>query len=103
MFTLTALAPREAEMRIIECDLRARQQTLAILDTTTGEVEEKMLMPEGENVLEFCSPLPKPGCVGIEATGSMSWFVKLLEELGIECRVGDPSQIWVGRAPEEET
>ena len=27
-------------MRIIGCDLHARQQTLAMLDTTTGEVAE---------------------------------------------------------------
>jgi hypothetical protein len=29
---------KEAEMRIIGCDLHARQQTVAMLDTTTGEV-----------------------------------------------------------------
>ncbi len=82
-------------MRIIGCDLHSRQQTLAILDTTTGEVEEKILKHEGDNVREFYSRLPGPVCVGIEATGSMSWFVKLLEELGIECRVGDPAKIRV--------
>ena len=37
VFTLTELGPKEAEMRII-CDLHARQQTLAMLDSTTGEV-----------------------------------------------------------------
>jgi transposase len=31
--------------------------------------------------------------VGIEATGSMQWFLNLLEELGIECRVGHPATI----------
>ena len=31
--------------------------------------------------------------VGIEATGSMQWFVNLLEELGIECLVGHPAEI----------
>ena len=31
--------------------------------------------------------------VGIEATGSMQWFLELLEELGIECRVGHPAKI----------
>jgi hypothetical protein len=30
-------------MRIIGCNLHVREQTLAILDTTTGEVEEKIL------------------------------------------------------------
>jgi len=37
--------------------------------------------------------LPRPACVGIEATGSMQWFVNLMEELGIECRVGNPAKI----------
>jgi len=31
-------------MRIMGCDLHARQQTLAMLDTTTGEVESRTLM-----------------------------------------------------------
>ncbi len=31
--------------------------------------------------------------VGIEATGSMQWFLELLEELGIKYRVGHPARI----------
>ncbi|PYU03318.1 MAG: hypothetical protein DMG34_13520 [Acidobacteria bacterium] len=31
--------------------------------------------------------------VGVEATGSMHWFLNLMEELGIECQVGHPAQI----------
>ena len=71
-------------MRIIAgCDLHARQQTLAMLDTTSGEVVEVTLQHEGDNVREFYSSLPCPVRVGIEATGSMPWFLNLLEELGI--------------------
>ena len=44
-------------MRIIGCDLHARQQTLAMLDTTTGEVVEATLKHEGDTVREFYSPL----------------------------------------------
>ena len=80
-------------MRIIGCDLHARQQTLAMLDSTTGEVVNVTLKHEGSNVREFYSTLPRPVCVGIEATGSMQWFVNLMEELGIECRVGHPATI----------
>src|SRR5262245_55130302 len=80
-------------MRIIGCDLHARQQTLAMLDTTTGEVVNRTLMHEGNEVREFYSQLPLPVRVGIEATGSMHWFLKLMEELGIECRVGHPATI----------
>jgi transposase len=80
-------------MRIIGCDLHTRQQTLAMLDTETGEVVNLTLMHEGNQVREFYSKLPRPVLVGIEATGSMHWFLNLMEELGIECRVGHPAQI----------
>ena len=45
-------------MRIIGCDLHARQQTLAMLDTTTGEIVSITLKHEGNNVREFYSSLP---------------------------------------------
>ncbi len=84
-------------MRIIGCDLHARQQTIAMLDTTTGEIVKMTLTHEDNNVREFYSALPRPACVGIEATGSMQWFVNLMEELGIECRVGNPAKIRCSR------
>ena len=80
-------------MRIIGCDLHARQQTLAMLDTTTGEMVNLTLMHEGNGVREFYSQLPRPVLVGIEATGSMQWFLNLMDELGIECQVGHPATI----------
>jgi|HubBroStandDraft_4_1064222.scaffolds.fasta_scaffold22409_3 hypothetical protein len=80
-------------MRIIGCDLHARQQAVAMLDSETGELMEMTLTHEGNNVREFYSRLPRPVRVGIEATGSMQWFVNLMEELGIECLVGHPAEI----------
>ena len=80
-------------MRIIGVDLHARQQTIAMLDTETGEVVEKTLQHEGEKVREFYAALPSPVRVGIEATGSMHWFLQLMEELGIDCQVGHPARI----------
>ncbi len=91
-------------MRIIGCDLHARQQTLAMLDTATGEVVSKTLTHEGENVREFYSTLPGPVRVGIEATGSMKWFLQLMAELGIDCQVGHPATIRAARtAPTENS
>jgi len=80
-------------MRIIGVDLHARQQTIAMLDTETGELVEKTLEHEAEKVREFYSALPGPVWVGIEATGSMQWFLKLMEDLGIDCQVGNPAKI----------
>jgi transposase len=64
-----------------------------MLDTETGEVVILTLMHEGDQVREFYSKLPRPVVVGIEATGSMLWFLNLMDELGIECRVGHPATI----------
>jgi transposase len=80
-------------MRIIGCDLHTRQQTLAMLDTETGEIVRMTLTHEGNHVRKFYSTLPRPVRVGIEATGSMQWFVNLMEKLGIECQVGNPARI----------
>src|SRR6266699_2220603 len=41
----------------------------------------------------FTLPWKVPVVVGIEATGAMQWFLELLEELGIVCRVGHPAKI----------
>ena len=87
---LTALGSKEAEMKIIECDLHAAQQTIAMLDRDTGEVVETTLRYEGETVREFYAALPAPVVVGLEATGSMGWFLQVLDELGITYRVGHP-------------
>jgi transposase len=80
-------------MRIVGCDLHASQQTIAMLDCDTGEISERIIKHEGTAVRDFYAGLTPPILVGIEATGSMGWFVRLTEELGITCRVGDPARI----------
>ena len=80
-------------MKIVACDLHARQQSIAMVDTETGEFTEKRLLHEGNAVRDFYTSLKGPVVVGIEATGAMQWFLELLEELGIECRVGHPAKI----------
>jgi len=80
-------------MQIIGVDLHTRQQAIARLDTDTGELSEKTLKHEAEVVREFYSSLPPPVRVGIEATGTMQWFLELMEELGIDCQVGHPAKI----------
>ena len=80
-------------MRIIGVDLHARQQTIAMLDTETGELLEKTLEHDGDEVRKFYSALPGQVLVGIEATGSMHWFLELLDELGIGHQAGHPAEI----------
>src|SRR6266403_6312055 len=64
-----------------------------MLDTDTGGFVENTLEHDGEELRKFYSGLSRPVLVGIEATGSMQWFLEMMEELGIECRVGHPAQI----------
>ena len=80
-------------MKIVGCDLHARQQSIAMLDTETGEFVEKTLHHEGSTVRDFYTALKGPVVVGIEATGAMQWFLELLEELNSESRVGHPAKI----------
>src|SRR5215472_15859174 len=80
-------------MKIVGVDLHARQQSIAMLDTETGEWTEKVIRHEGNAVEEFYAALEGPVVVGIEATGSMQWLLELLEELGIQYRVGHPAKI----------
>jgi transposase len=72
-------------------------------ETTTGEVVNLTLMHEGNAVREFYSQLPRPVLVGLEATGSMLWFLNLMEELGIECRVGHPATIRAAAPRKQKT
>ena len=80
-------------MRIIGVDLHTRQQTVAMWDTETRELIERTLTHDGDEVRKFYSALPGQVLVGIEATGSMHWFLDLLEKLGIDHQVGHPSEI----------
>jgi hypothetical protein len=61
-------------MRIIGCDLHVRQQTLAMLDPASGEIVEQTLKHEGNPARAFYAALRGPVVVGIEATGSITWF-----------------------------
>jgi transposase len=64
-----------------------------MLDRETGEIVERTLTHEGTTVRDFYAGLPSPVVVGIEATGSMGWFLGLMAGLGITCHVGHPAKI----------
>jgi len=80
-------------MKMIGCDLHAAQQTLAILDSETGETYETVVRHEDDRVRTFYASLAPPVLVGLEATGSMWWFLELLDDFGIAYRVGHPARI----------
>jgi hypothetical protein len=58
-------------MKIVGCDLHARQQSIAMLDTETGELTEKITRSEGNAVRDCYAALEDAVVIGIETTGSM--------------------------------
>jgi hypothetical protein len=64
-------------MKIVGCDRHARQQTIAMVDTETGEFTEKTLDHEGNAVRAFYAALESPVLVGIEVG---LWLCYLLLE-----------------------
>jgi hypothetical protein len=89
-------------MKILGCDLHAKQQTIAMVDTETGEFTEKTLSHEGNEVREFYAALEGRVVVGIEATGAMQWFLELLEELGDRVPGGSSGEDSGSRDPKTE-
>ena len=83
-------------MLMIGCDFHTRYQQIAMLDTLTGEVSERRLEHESGEAQDFYRSLQGPVRVGIEATGPIHWFARLLGELG---GVPHPSGARVGRLP----
>ncbi|MDE3171227.1 MAG: IS110 family transposase [Acidobacteriota bacterium] len=80
-------------MLIIGCDFHTRYQQIAMVDNATGELTERRLEHENGEANAFYRALPKPVRVGIEATGPMHWFERLLAELGHELWIGDSAKI----------
>lgn len=88
-------------MKIIGCDFHPSFQQIAMVDTETGEHTEKKLTPaEAE---QFYSQLPGEVVVGVEASGNMLWFERLLARLGHRMRLGDASQIQAREVRKQKT
>ena len=81
-------------MLIIGCDFHTRYQQIAMAEDSTGELLiERRLNHEGGEAEAFYRGLPGPVRVGIEATGPIHWFVRLLAELGHDLWIGDSAKI----------
>jgi transposase len=88
-------------MKIIGCDFHPSFQQIAMVDTETGEHQEKKLTPaEAE---PFYSQLAGEVIVGVEASGNMLWFERLLAGLGHRLRLGDASQIQAREVRKQKT
>src|SRR5437667_9828965 len=81
-------------MIIIGCDFHTRYQQIAMANDETGELLlERRLDHESGEAHAFYRGLQGPVRVGIEATGPIHWFERLLAELGHELWIGDSAKI----------
>ena len=84
-------------MLIIGCDFHTRYQQIAMARAETSEslVERRLDHASGEAHAFYRSlqDLHEPVRVGIEATGPIHWFERLLAELGHELWIGDSGKI----------
>ena len=91
-------------MLIIGCDFHTRYQQIAMADDETGElVVERRLEHESGEAEAFYRDLQKPVRIGIEATGPIHWFVRLLAELGHDLWIGDSAKIRASEVRKQKT
>jgi transposase len=90
-------------MITIGCDFHTRIQQIAMLDPTTGEIIERCLEHENDDVERFYAALPGPARVGIEATINARWFEKILDRYHHELWVGDAAEIRAAMVRKQKT
>ena len=90
-------------MKIIGCDFHPGYQQIALLDKSTGELVEKKISHQGEEVRKFYSQLAGPVLVGLEASGQSQWFERLLGELGHQLWIGDAAKIRASTERQQKT
>jgi transposase len=92
-------------MLIIGCDYHPGFQQIAVVDTETGELQERRLSHR-EEAEKFYRNLATQGMkvrVGMEASGHARWFERLLAELQLELWIGDAAEIRAKRVRKKKT
>jgi transposase len=94
-------------MLIIGCDFHTRYQQIAMAREETSEllVERRLDHESGEAQAFYRSlqNLQEPVRVGIEATGPIHWFERLLTELSHELWIGDSAKIRANEVRKQKT
>lgn len=90
-------------MKIVGCDFHPSYQQIAVLDTATGEVQEKKLMHGNGEAERFYRELQGPALIGMEATGNSRWFELLVEKLGHTLWIGDAAKIRASYVRKQKT
>ena len=91
-------------MKIIGCDFHPSFQQIALLDRESGErVGRRLEHASGAAEQFYRSLAGQPVLVGVEASGNMQWFERLMEQLGFELRIGDAAKIRAAQVRRQKT
>jgi transposase len=90
-------------MKIIGCDFHPSFQVIAMVDTETGEETTQRLTHEDGAAKKFYEALTGEVVVGVESSGNMRWFERLLAQLGHKLLIGDASAIAAGNPRKQKT
>ena len=78
----------------IGVDFHPYEQSVAYADDGDGEVRfKRFLHSDKQSIKGFYRKCGTEAVIGVEATGCLWWFEKLLADLGIKLRIGDPRMI----------
>ena len=92
-------------MIIIGCDYHPEFQQIALVDTDSGEFQEKRIA-HSEEAEKFYRAVAAQGVkvrIGMEASGHARWFERLLAELQVELWIGDAAEIRSKRVRKQKT
>src|SRR3954471_14566365 len=92
-------------MIIIGVDFHPEFQQIALLNTTTGEVEEKRLAhpDEAEKYYRALGPAGETVRIGMEASGHGRLFERLAAELQFDLWIGEAGEIRAKRGGKQKT
>lgn len=90
-------------MKIIGCDFHPSFQQIAMVDLETGEETQLRLSHSNGEAKRFYESLSQPVLVGVESSGNMRWFQRLLAGLGVELRIGDATAIQASNPRKQQT
>ena len=92
-------------MIIIGVDFHPEFQQIALMDSDSGEFQEKRLghREEAEAFYRGLAAAGQKVRVGMEASGHARWFERLLSELQIELWIGDAAEIRARRVRKQKT
>ncbi|MGI8544309.1 MAG: IS110 family transposase [Aridibacter sp.] len=80
-------------LQYIGVDYHPYQQTIAFVDEA-GEIKTRRFFHTQKKALkQFYQRFPNGSVVGVEATGQMAWFEKMLATCGLQLQIGDPRRI----------